>query len=122
MTPLSKQELRKQIADLLTKLSADVGEEYHKLHTGDQDFNLTDGRMRYYENKATDKLLALLAAYSKQREVEVRIEELQKLAALPNVYPEKINGEYTHVQAIYKSAITDRIAAQNQLIAVKEAS
>lgn len=38
-----------------------------------------------------------------------RIDLLQELEALPNVYPEKINGEYTHVKAIYKSAITDRI-------------
>lgn len=103
MTPLSKQELRKQIADLLTKLSADVGEEYHKLHTGDQDFNLTDGRMRYYENKATDKLLALLAAYSKQREVEA-LEPLQRIA---NYATEK-EGEDLENSLIILAAAIDR--------------
>lgn len=37
------------------------------------------------------------------------VSELEKLEQLPNVYPEKIRGQYTHVEAIYTSAITDRI-------------
>lgn len=37
------------------------------------------------------------------------VEVLEELESLPNVYPEKIKGEYTHVEAIYKSAITNKL-------------
>lgn len=32
---------------------------------------------------------------------------LERLESLPNVYPEKIEGVYTHVEAIYKSAVRE---------------
>ena len=50
-------------------------------------------------------------AILEQEVLRGRVEELTELDALPNVYPEKIKGQYTHVQAIYKSAIADRLTA-----------
>lgn len=46
--------------EILEQLSADNGEEYHRLHSGEQPFELTNSRMRFNEAKAKKQLKAAL--------------------------------------------------------------
>lgn len=48
-----------KLHDILRELTSATGEEYHKLHSGEQDFELTDARMTYYEFKAIKQIMAL---------------------------------------------------------------
>lgn len=50
------------LKELLDQLVVDCGEEYLKLHTGVQDFTLTDARMNYYEQEAMKKIASLFPA------------------------------------------------------------
>lgn len=63
-----------ELDEILVKLSAEVGEEYYKLHSGKQDFDLTNSRMKYYEVKAKQAI----AAYVPQAERKAVIVELKK--------------------------------------------
>lgn len=47
---------------ILDTLAVDCGEEYMKLHSGKQDFQLTDSRMNYYENEAIQQITKLFPA------------------------------------------------------------
>jgi hypothetical protein len=46
--------------DILTKLTAECGEEYHLLHTDRQDFKTTDARMKFYEQQAKKSIIKKL--------------------------------------------------------------
>ncbi len=63
--------------------------------------------MEYSYDAFIDDVLAVFHRYAQK----MVLAELKQLEALPNVYPEKIGREFTHVQAIYKSAITARISS-----------
>lgn len=49
--------MNKTADTILKALTSNTGEEYHKLHTGRQDFAIADARMRYYESRAQQALL-----------------------------------------------------------------
>lgn len=50
----------KTLREILIELSAATGEEYHKLHNGQQGFTITNGRMTYYENQAQAQIIELI--------------------------------------------------------------
>lgn len=77
----------------------------------------------HHFTKLTDYILANYtpraeATATQERAVaEAKKVLLERLIKLPNIYPEIINGEYTHVEAIYKSALTNELKNIKQLAA-----
>jgi hypothetical protein len=82
-TKNSDEELRQSISSLLDRAAWG--------YVRDENF------VPYYKEQSLEELMQVIKS-------EIR-QVLDRLVALPNIYPEKINGEYTHVQAVYKSAI-----------------
>ena len=107
-SPSESTELR----ELLSFLLLDGQNQIHDLKDGEATPEQVTERMYASLDYFTEKAESLIT--------ERLIEELETLEALPNVYPEKIDGEYTHVKAIYKSAIKDRISTLKDTLGEKE--
>lgn len=81
------------LKDILDKLVVDCGEEYHKLHSEQQDFDLTNGRMNYYENKAIKQITALFPTIKEVQTVEKVVTVVKKQPS-PKDYKTGYNSGY----------------------------
>jgi hypothetical protein len=81
------------LKNILDRLVVDCGEEYHKLHSGQQDFDLTNGRMNYYENEAIKQITALFPVTEVEKEV-VKVVTVVKKTPNPKDYKTGYNSGY----------------------------
>lgn len=110
---ISDNDLAKLKEDIRYRVKAEY-DKYHDESTAD---NLGKD---YWIESIVEKLSNTLSSDIEQLVVQAKTELLIELRDLPNIYPEIIDGKFTHVQAIYKSAITNRIIDLQKLTEDKQ--